>query len=194
KSCRGYYRCTHRHTKGCVATKQVQRSDDDPSIYHILYRGEHTCTQGALQVQDQFDPIHQAQMKSEPLPSPSPQDQEVYVGLGPEGELKVEPEEQAENWAQLLRSFSYSSACLDPEPINNLYFTPAFGSPTISGSNYFPLSSYRPTGPHFGLTVQTPEIDNNEAVSGQNSVTYSPIINDFEFPIDETHDIGIYFS
>lgn len=40
---RGYYRCTYRHTYGCLATKQVQRSDEDPTIFEITYRRKHTC-------------------------------------------------------------------------------------------------------------------------------------------------------
>ncbi|XP_019195131.1 PREDICTED: probable WRKY transcription factor 53 [Ipomoea nil] len=43
---RGYYRCTYRHAQGCLATKQVQRSDEDPTIFDITYRGRHTCNQG----------------------------------------------------------------------------------------------------------------------------------------------------
>lgn len=42
---RGYYRCTHRNLQGCLATKQVQRSDDDPTIFEITYRGKHSCSQ-----------------------------------------------------------------------------------------------------------------------------------------------------
>ncbi|KAE8712784.1 putative WRKY transcription factor 53 [Hibiscus syriacus] len=30
---RSYYRCTYRHTQDCWATKQVQRSDEDPTIF-----------------------------------------------------------------------------------------------------------------------------------------------------------------
>ncbi|XP_039143666.1 probable WRKY transcription factor 46 [Dioscorea cayenensis subsp. rotundata] len=41
---RAYYRCTHRITQGCLATKQVQRSDSDPSIFDVIYRGEHSCS------------------------------------------------------------------------------------------------------------------------------------------------------
>ncbi|KAJ6672800.1 WRKY TRANSCRIPTION FACTOR 30-RELATED-RELATED [Salix viminalis] len=44
---RGYYRCTHRNVQGCLATKQVQRSDEDPNILEITYRGRHTCTQAS---------------------------------------------------------------------------------------------------------------------------------------------------
>lgn len=40
---RGYYRCTHRNVQGCLATKQVQRSDEDPTVFEITYRGKHTC-------------------------------------------------------------------------------------------------------------------------------------------------------
>lgn len=43
--CRGYYRCTLRHVQGCLATKQVQRSDEDPTIFEVTYRGRHTCNQ-----------------------------------------------------------------------------------------------------------------------------------------------------
>ncbi|KAL8205876.1 hypothetical protein R6Q57_009427 [Mikania cordata] len=40
---REYYRCTYRNTHGCCATKQVQRSSDDPSIFDVTYLGKHTC-------------------------------------------------------------------------------------------------------------------------------------------------------
>ncbi|KAB2000865.1 hypothetical protein E1A91_D12G267100v1 [Gossypium mustelinum] len=43
---RSYYRCTYRHTQDCWATKQVQRSDEDPTIFEITYRGTHTCVHG----------------------------------------------------------------------------------------------------------------------------------------------------
>ncbi|KAG6387759.1 hypothetical protein SASPL_152951 [Salvia splendens] len=41
---RGYYRCTSIHAHGCLATKQVQKSDEDPTIFEITYRRKHTCT------------------------------------------------------------------------------------------------------------------------------------------------------
>lgn len=40
---RGYYRCSHRYSHGCQATKQVQRTDEDPTLYDVIYHGEHTC-------------------------------------------------------------------------------------------------------------------------------------------------------
>eukprot|EP00257_Ricinus_communis_P028357 XP_025015771.1 probable WRKY transcription factor 30 [Ricinus communis] len=44
---RGYYRCTHRHSQGCLAIKQVQRSDENPSIFEVTYRRKHTCVQAS---------------------------------------------------------------------------------------------------------------------------------------------------
>lgn len=44
--CRSYYRCTFRNTQYCWATKQVQRSDSDPTIFEVTYRGKHTCSHG----------------------------------------------------------------------------------------------------------------------------------------------------
>ncbi|XP_042466419.1 transcription factor WRKY19-like [Zingiber officinale] len=40
---RAYFRCAHRASRGCPAKKQVQRSDDDPSVYDVTYHGDHTC-------------------------------------------------------------------------------------------------------------------------------------------------------
>ncbi|TVU09203.1 EcWRKY-14 [Eragrostis curvula] len=40
---RGYYRCTHKHSQGCNATKQLQRTDEDPTLFDVFYVGTHTC-------------------------------------------------------------------------------------------------------------------------------------------------------
>ncbi|XP_047154364.1 uncharacterized protein LOC124825720 [Vigna umbellata] len=42
---RAYYRCTHKSTQGCPATKQVQRLDGDPTTFELTYIGTHSCTQ-----------------------------------------------------------------------------------------------------------------------------------------------------
>ncbi|KAJ0243152.1 WRKY transcription factor 41 [Hirschfeldia incana] len=52
---RSYYRCTFRNTQNCWATKQVQRSDDDPTIFDLTYKGTHTCSQGATPPRDKRD-------------------------------------------------------------------------------------------------------------------------------------------
>ncbi|WCJ33454.1 WRKY DNA-binding protein 70 [Euphorbia peplus] len=40
---RNYFRCTHKDDQGCLATKQVQRIQQDPPIYRTTYYGHHTC-------------------------------------------------------------------------------------------------------------------------------------------------------
>ncbi|KAL1828633.1 hypothetical protein ACET3Z_007045 [Daucus carota] len=43
---RAYYRCTYRNSQGCLATKQVQRSDESLSL-QVIYKGRHTCKKGS---------------------------------------------------------------------------------------------------------------------------------------------------
>ncbi|KAL6841420.1 hypothetical protein ACP4OV_028938 [Aristida adscensionis] len=38
-----YFRCTYKDGHGCMARRQVQQSDADPSVYLITYFGDHTC-------------------------------------------------------------------------------------------------------------------------------------------------------
>ncbi|KAF8047742.1 hypothetical protein N665_2848s0004, partial [Sinapis alba] len=40
---RSYFRCTHKPTQGCQATKQVQKQEHDPNLFQITYIGHHTC-------------------------------------------------------------------------------------------------------------------------------------------------------
>nr|CAB3473778.1 unnamed protein product [Digitaria exilis] len=55
---RSYFRCTHRHTQSCHASKQVQRTDGDPLLFDVVYHGHHTCAQaqGAAAVGNQLAP------------------------------------------------------------------------------------------------------------------------------------------
>ncbi|KAG6592912.1 putative WRKY transcription factor 53, partial [Cucurbita argyrosperma subsp. sororia] len=74
---RGYFRCSHRFAQGCSATKQVQRSDNDPSMYEITYRGKHTCNKSlhsntpkqeqTPQLQQHPMPMRPKQEQEEPL-------------------------------------------------------------------------------------------------------------------------------
>ncbi|KAL5807690.1 hypothetical protein ACOSQ3_028381 [Xanthoceras sorbifolium] len=40
---RNYFRCTHKHDQKCMATKQVQRIQEDPPLFRTNYYGQHTC-------------------------------------------------------------------------------------------------------------------------------------------------------
>ncbi|XP_022891726.1 probable WRKY transcription factor 53 [Olea europaea var. sylvestris] len=39
---RSYFRCTHKN-QGCKATKQVQKTKEQPILYRTTYFGHHTC-------------------------------------------------------------------------------------------------------------------------------------------------------
>ncbi|CAN6361262.1 unnamed protein product [Urochloa humidicola] len=45
---RAYYRCTHRHSQGCLAMKHQRRTDEDPTLFFVIYHGEHTCVDANL--------------------------------------------------------------------------------------------------------------------------------------------------
>ncbi|KAG5399816.1 hypothetical protein IGI04_014423 [Brassica rapa subsp. trilocularis] len=40
---KSYFRCTHKYTQGCKATKQVQKLELEPRMFSITYIGNHTC-------------------------------------------------------------------------------------------------------------------------------------------------------
>ncbi|CAH8360498.1 unnamed protein product [Eruca vesicaria subsp. sativa] len=40
---RSYFRCTHKFTQGCKATKQVQKLELESNMFNITYIGNHTC-------------------------------------------------------------------------------------------------------------------------------------------------------
>ncbi|KAG7013847.1 putative WRKY transcription factor 46, partial [Cucurbita argyrosperma subsp. argyrosperma] len=64
---RGYFRCSHRFTLGCKATKQVQKSDTDPTIYEVTYKGTHTCNR-PLHSKTQQQQQHQKPSLQHPMP------------------------------------------------------------------------------------------------------------------------------
>uniref|UniRef100_J3KUW5 WRKY domain-containing protein n=1 Tax=Oryza brachyantha TaxID=4533 RepID=J3KUW5_ORYBR len=84
---RAYFRCTHRHTQGCHASKQVQRADGDPLLFDVVYHGNHTCAQGARSVVDGNPrPRHTVSPEQQPQPPPPQPQQEqnaFSVGINP---------------------------------------------------------------------------------------------------------------
>ncbi|XP_072982483.1 uncharacterized protein [Typha latifolia] len=132
---RGYYRCTHRNAHGCLATKQVQRSDDDPSVFDVTYRGHHTCVR--------------SRRPATAEPSPREPDH-ITRDLTFTAGLKVE----TAGMAPSSSSLSFPSTPVNgarPES-NGIFspsttesnlagsFSPTFIPSTISESNHFPVS------------------------------------------------------
>uniref|UniRef100_A0A452ZYW7 WRKY domain-containing protein n=1 Tax=Aegilops tauschii subsp. strangulata TaxID=200361 RepID=A0A452ZYW7_AEGTS len=102
---RAYFRCTHRHSQGCQATKQVQRAHADPLLFDVVYLGAHTCAQAAV--------LAGAEQQ---LPPPAAFGQEQQSP--PEGvQWPAEPvtpfsfpSSPASSWCQLTGSYGYAAA------------------------------------------------------------------------------------
>ncbi|CAL4992175.1 unnamed protein product [Urochloa decumbens] len=96
---REYYRCTHKNSQGCVARKQVQRCDVDPTHHNVTYINVHTCVyslqqSASMQLPDQSPSAHShslQQSASMQLPDQSPsahslqQSARVDLTVNPEG-------------------------------------------------------------------------------------------------------------
>ncbi|KAL6848696.1 hypothetical protein ACP4OV_021279 [Aristida adscensionis] len=111
---RAYFRCTHRQTQGCLATKQVQRADGDPLLIDVVYHGAHTCAQAAhpsaaeLRLQLEHDLAGHGQEQSSML---APETGGVQAGLEP------------------VTPFSFAAAPIVP------------GNDSAAASGFFPLLS-----------------------------------------------------
>ncbi|PKA64231.1 putative WRKY transcription factor 53 [Apostasia shenzhenica] len=146
-SYRAYYRCTHRKTQGCPAMKQIQRSDENHSVFDIIYRGTHTCS-----------PVSQqnAQRSRHQYPSLGLLDQQkswqLQFDLKNCLKVKTESSDSSEN-PDPTSSFSFTStptqgmkndadlfSSLNPECDYVDSLSSALMLPTNSGPNCFPWS------------------------------------------------------
>ncbi|KAL8091294.1 putative WRKY transcription factor 53 [Apium graveolens] len=182
---RSYYRCTYKKTRTCHASKQVQRSDNDPAIFEITYKGKHTCLQASNSVlpatpkkkeQKHSHDHHQQQQPNEML-------------INFRANLRVKTEdfrvvEASDSFSfpsgidsnSQISSYSPYSQLVDEDLMGT--FSP-FISPDTTGSSYFSVSPYQMNS--FG---QLSGSDYTEIMSANTSTTNSPIL-DLDFQIDE---------
>ncbi|KAL5075559.1 hypothetical protein RYX36_014543 [Vicia faba] len=168
---RGYYRCTHRNIQGCLATKQVQRSDEDPTIFEITYRGNHTCTIGSVS------------NVAIPIPSINPNaNQETNVNTNQElVNLRTGLTVQTENLDFLDQSFAplihfHSNHVLESN------FAENFNSPATSGISHFSMSPSPSVFPNMASEIIPP------ATSVANTPT------DLDFPFQQFQFDGENFT
>ncbi|KAK2966501.1 hypothetical protein RJ640_019030 [Escallonia rubra] len=187
---RSYYRCTYRNTQSCWATKQVQRSEEDPTIFEITYRGKHTCHQASNSVAPPASPEKQELKKHIHHQNYNQQQQSSNdMLLNLRANLRVNVEEGGNT--EMASPFSLSSAsfgCMTSEnPFSMLLngdllgsFSPSFISPAASESNYYSVSPCQMDS--FGQfhNLQPKE---SEIISANTSATNSPI-GDLDFSID----------
>ncbi|CAJ1972351.1 unnamed protein product [Sphenostylis stenocarpa] len=193
-----YPRCAQRNVQGCMATKQVQRSEQDPTVIVINYRGNHTCIM----------------VSSAVLPSGSQENKEPNLSIIPQQQsaeqkpsdllmnLRAGLRVLTENLDQpsLASSFHYfpststekmedqvfSSIMIDNNFAENLT-CPSYVSPAASDTTYLSASpsggnSFRghPNVASFGTEI-------NDMISPVTSAANSPTFASLNFPFDQFH-------
>lgn len=204
---RGYYRCTNRHIQGCLATKQVQRSDNDPTIFEITYRGRHTCAQASNLIPAVL-PQPQLDQNPEAITSPRtlnfhdhhqpPQNHQPQYSQEVIAE-DLDTREQRQSITPPPSSFyfpstsnneaqSYSFAQYYNMLGNN--FVGNISSPSfVSASNYYNLSLSPSNMSSFGEDIltrnmQASDSELTEIISAPTSATNSPTVG-VNFPLGQ---------
>ncbi|KAM0938457.1 putative transcription factor WRKY family [Dioscorea sansibarensis] len=164
---RSYYRCTHRNTYGCSATKQMQKTDNNPTVIDITYYGHHTCHQKIPpqeQQQQRFDSEHSHE-----------QQQQL---------LSFQTDLRAQD--QMSSSFSFLSAPLSrAQPAIHLFSASTIDTRITESSSptFFSQTSELKNYLSMGKTLQTSETELTEVISTATSTT-NPLTVDMDFLVD----------
>ncbi|GMH29763.1 hypothetical protein Nepgr_031606 [Nepenthes gracilis] len=182
---RSYFRCTHRSIQDCWATKQVQRSDHDPTVFDITYKGNHTCRAATRLKPGPTSP------KKEPKQSSqlhnTQQCQQSDGSLNFQTWLTTETQNTDNREAAFplpQTAISYNNGGNNTYPTLTIdngnshgIFSPSFMSPATSESNHF----------YGGFQRQHhSESDITEIISASTSGTNSPIV-ELDFYLDPFH-------
>ncbi|XP_024003898.1 probable WRKY transcription factor 54 [Eutrema salsugineum] len=102
---RSYFRCTHKPTQGCKATKHVQKQEQCPEMFLITYIGHHTCNAND-QTRAKTEPFDHKIMDS---------DNTILAETIAQGHVNVEVQEQEKN----ISSVTVAGAGMVKEEENN---------------------------------------------------------------------------
>ncbi|KAF5730067.1 WRKY transcription factor 53 family protein [Tripterygium wilfordii] len=181
---RSYYRCTYRNTQNCWATKQVQRSDDNPTMFEITYKVKHTCFQGSQSVPPPASPEKQEQKNPDHGKHISHQQQQRSQQLlNFHKELRVNTEEFDNT--QMQSPFSFPSTfggirSISPALDNsNLIgsFSPSYISPATPEPDYFSLPACTMINFNGNHNAYRSEYDSTEIISSNSSSSNSPVLD-----------------
>ncbi|XP_057520526.1 probable WRKY transcription factor 53 [Amaranthus tricolor] len=201
KNPRSYYRCTYRNIQGCVATKQVQRNDEDPMIFDITYKGKHTCTLTPRSKSAPTSPQKQVSEKQNNFPvTQYQQQQQPDLLLNFQTGLKVEIQNLDNQDTGFIfptseltyENYLFMPSTLDDSQLYNGYAQTIMPSPATSESTYFSTSPCNISafgGIHCG---HHSESDIGEIISAATSGTNSPIMG-IDFPSNLYEVCNPYF-
>lgn len=178
--------------QNCWATKQVQRSDDDPTVFDVTYRGSHSCHHATYYVQ-QSTPPEKREFKKEAVYQ-NRQNYSTQALMSLRANLRVDTNDLDKN-EQAACHFSFpptfSSGLTDEnhrrfqishvdENLIGSGYSASFVSPTTPESNYFSVSSSSQMN-GYGMihNLNHSESDLTDIFSANTSTTSSPIVGDF---------------
>ncbi|CAL0305453.1 unnamed protein product [Lupinus luteus] len=200
---RGYYRCTHRNVRGCLATKQVQRSDEDPNVFEITYKGKHTCTMASNTMptsnpnENQESNLNTNQNVLHSLEQ-QPNPNELLLNLR-EG-LRVQTEHLDSSNDQPFSSFHFpSSSNIKTEnqiltsPMLENFSPPSYISPATSGIGHFSVSPSVVNNLGGYTSMVSSGFQINDMISATTSAANSPTFG-IEFPFDQFEIDGHNFT
>ncbi|TKY74128.1 WRKY transcription factor 30 [Spatholobus suberectus] len=211
---RGYYRCTHRNVQGCMATKQVQRSDEDPTIFEITYRGKHTCTvaknvgSSSTPLENQepslnINPQQQQQQQQNILQSLEQQQPNELLlslrkGLRVQTENLDSPDKSFAPFRFPLSTNIKTESQVFPSPVLESNYaenfsSPSYMSPATSGMSHFSVSpsGVNSFGGNTNLASSGSQI--NEMIPAVTSAANSSTVG-LEFPFEQFEFDGQNFT
>lgn len=172
----------------------MQRSDDDPSVFEITYRGKHTCSQSSNPVQPPPSPEKLEQKPNHQNYIPQPQYEEQFSLKSPaNSRFDTEDSKHKEIMAPPFSFHSntygcvtggdnFSALALENETFLGS-FPPSFLSPATPESNYYMTSPSRMNNLAGIHNVRRSESDLTEIISANTSAANSPI-PDLDFSLD----------
>nr|GMD99862.1 probable WRKY transcription factor 53 [Ipomoea batatas]GME02964.1 probable WRKY transcription factor 53 [Ipomoea batatas]GME04221.1 probable WRKY transcription factor 53 [Ipomoea batatas] len=197
---RAYYRCTHRNTQGCLATKQVQRSDGDASVFEVTYKGRHSCKASHPAMISGENERPKPQFQVQQPEGKQLQAQSLVLDYGLNQKLETTEEDH------VLPPFSFPPTikCEVADKENNLLkcCSPSpFTAPSTSEEcMYLSFLPGQNDDDDFGLSQILDRSESNltdHMISTPTSVTNSPF-QDWDFLADQPNldatDISKYFS
>lgn len=196
---RGYYRCTHRNAQGCLATKQVQKSDKDSSVFEVTYRGHHTCSRASqlakaasaslikqgLKVEKDQSPREGEEEKVEEEKKKLKRSKSTLFNLRAGLEVKTEDLDTKEDG--IFQPFAFPSTPIESENLETNFFSDIvennfagsfsrpFISPAGSESSNLSVSLWHMSTVGLANNVQSSESNLTQIISNPNSATNSPI-------------------
>ncbi|KAK9079759.1 hypothetical protein SSX86_001432 [Deinandra increscens subsp. villosa] len=111
---RSYYRCSYRNVQQCMAKKQVQKTDADPTVFEITYKGRHTCSHGA-----------QLASRAPPQPPTLPENNEITLT---HQQQQLSPPNPGETLLNLIAKLSVDTTVLGDDTLAS----PIFSLPSTS--------------------------------------------------------------